>query len=344
MKKQRLLSARMPLALTLTSLISTGLYAAQEELTVYTAFESDLLTRYKKAFEADHPDIRIKWVRDSTGVMTAKLLAEKSNSRADVVWGLAGSSMALLKQEGVLATYTPAGLNDIKSELVDPETGKAWFGNQAFFNVVCYNEAVAKANNLPKPESWQDLLNPVYKGQIAMPNPASSGTGYMQVSAWLQSMGEEEGWSYMSGLDNNIAHYTHSGSKPCVQAAMGEVAIGISQAIRGAQLKTKGAPLDLIMPEGGIGWDVESVGMVKGTAREKAARTLVNWSLTAKANEQYAEAYAVVGHKEVHKPVANYPDVESAMVSMDFGAMASGRKQVLKEWSERFDQKSEPRS
>ena len=321
-----------------------GVSAAPQELTVYTAFESDLLARYKKAFEAEHPDIRIKWVRDSTGVMTAKLLAEKNNNRADVVWGLAGSSMALLKKEGVLAAYKPEGLSEIKAELVDPEARKAWFGNQAFFNVVCYNEAVAKANNLPKPKSWQDLLKPVYQGHIAMPNPASSGTGYMQVSAWLQSMGEEQAWDYMTGLNKNIAHYTHSGSKPCVQAAMGEVAIGISQAIRGAQLKNKGAPLALIMPEGGIGWDVESVGLVKGTPREKAARTLVNWSLTAKANEQYAQAYAVVGHKDIHKPIPNYPDVESAMVSMDFGAMATGRKAVLKEWSERFDHKSEPKS
>ncbi|WP_062265223.1 putative 2-aminoethylphosphonate ABC transporter substrate-binding protein [Endozoicomonas arenosclerae] len=333
------------LALAATSIFSVSSFAASPvELTVYTAFESDLLTRYKKAFEQENPDIRIKWVRDSTGIMTAKLLAEKANNRADVVWGLAGSSMALLKQEGVLDNYKPAGLTEIKAELVDPEASKAWFGNQAFFNVVCYNEAVAKAKNLPKPESWQDLLDPVYRGQIAMPNPASSGTGYMQVSAWLQSMGEDKGWSYMAKLNNNIAQYTHSGSKPCVQAAMGEVAIGISQAIRGAQLKTQGAPLDLILPEGGIGWDVESVGLVAGTPKAAAAKKLVDWSLSQQANEQYVQAYAVVGHKDVSKEVPNYPDVESAMVEMDFNQMASERKAVLSEWSKRFDHKSEPKS
>ena len=333
------------LALAATSLISSAVMAAKPvELTVYTAFETDLLTRYKNAFEKENPDIRISWVRDSTGIMTAKLLAEKDNNRADVVWGLAGSSMALLKNEGVLATYTPKGLKDIKTELNDPEKNQAWFGNQAFFNAVCFNEAVAKAQNLPKPTSWEDLLDPVYQGKISMPNPASSGTGFMQVSAWLQSKGEKQGWDYMAKLHSNIAQYTHSGSKPCVQAAMGEVAIGISQAIRGAQLKNQGAPLDLILPEGGIGWDVESVGLVRGTDKKEAAQRLVDWSLTLKANQQYIEAYAVVGHKAVTGEVPNYPDVESFMVSMDFNAMATGRKQVLKEWSERFDYKSEPKS
>lgn len=61
---------------TLISLLATNAFAAQE-VTVYTAFETDLLAKYKSAFETDNPDIEIKWVRDSTGIMTAKLLAEK---------------------------------------------------------------------------------------------------------------------------------------------------------------------------------------------------------------------------------------------------------------------------
>lgn len=211
-----------------------------------------MLAKFKNGFEQANPDIKINWVRDSTGIMTAKLLAEKGNPHADVVWGLAGSSMALLKEEGVLKPYTPEGLDQIRTNLVDPQDNKAWFGNDAFFNAVCFNEIVAEQKGLSKPESWEDLLKPEYKGHIAMPNPASSGTGYMQVSAWIQSMGDDAAWQYMEKLDNNIAHYTHSGSKPCVQAGMGEVAIGISMAIRGATLKTQGAPIDIIMPKGGV--------------------------------------------------------------------------------------------
>ncbi|MCW8331285.1 putative 2-aminoethylphosphonate ABC transporter substrate-binding protein [Photobacterium sp. SDRW27] len=325
----------------IAALTATSAFAA-EELTVYTAYETDMLAKFKTGFEQANPDIKIRWVRDSTGIMTAKLLAEKSNPRADVVWGLAGSSMALLKDEGILKPYNPAGIDQIRPNLIDPEENKAWFGNDAFFNAVCFNEMVAKAQGLPKPESWDDLLKPVYKGHIAMPNPASSGTGYMQVSAWIQSMGDDAAWAYMKKLDSNIAHYTHSGSKPCVQAGIGEVAIGISMAIRGAKLKTQGAPIDIIMPEGGVGWESEAVGLVN--TQSDAAKRLVDWSLSKDANTLYNEFYPVVGHKDVNTPVKNYPNVEEAMVKMDFSKMAVSRKDVLKTWSDKFDAKSEPRS
>ncbi len=323
----------------LVSLLATNAMAAQE-VTVYTAFETDILAKYKSAFEKDNPDIKIKWVRDSTGIMTAKLLAEKNNPQAEVVWGLAGSSMALLKDEGLLKPYTPKGLEELNANLNDPQSNQAWFGNDAFFNAVCFNEAVAKQLNLPKPTSWEDLTKPVYKGHIAMPNPASSGTGYMQVSAWLQNMGEDQAWNYMRDLDKNIAHYTHSGSKPCVQAGMGEVAIGISMASRGAKLKTQGAPLAVITPKG-IGWESEAVGLVK---ESDAAKRVVDWSISKAANELYVEMYPVVGHKEVKATVSNFPNVQENMAKMDFAQMGSKRTEILATWSEKFDAKSEPKS
>ncbi len=323
----------------LVSLLATNAMAAQE-VTVYTAFETDILAKYKSAFEKDNPDIKIKWVRDSTGIMTAKLLAEKNNPQAEVVWGLAGSSMALLKDEGLLKPYTPKGLEELHTNLNDPQSNQAWFGNDAFFNAVCFNEAVAKQLNLPKPTSWEDLTKPVYKGHIAMPNPASSGTGYMQVSAWLQNMGEDQAWNYMRDLDKNIAHYTHSGSKPCVQAGMGEVAIGISMASRGAKLKTQGAPLAVITPKG-IGWESEAVGLVK---ESDAAKRVVDWSISKAANELYVEMYPVVGHKEVKATVSNFPNVQENMAKMDFAQMGSKRAEILAAWSEKFDAKSEPKS
>lgn len=69
--------------------LATSAYA-KTTLTVYTALEADQVAEYKAAFEKVNPDIEIKWVRDSTGVVTAKLLAEKNNPRADVVWGQIG--------------------------------------------------------------------------------------------------------------------------------------------------------------------------------------------------------------------------------------------------------------
>ena len=55
-------------------------------VTVYTALENDQIGPYKQALEAEVKDVDIAWVRDSTGVITARILAEKDNPRADVIW------------------------------------------------------------------------------------------------------------------------------------------------------------------------------------------------------------------------------------------------------------------
>jgi iron(III) transport system substrate-binding protein len=62
-----------------------GTANAGTDLTVYTAVEAEDLKKYAARFNEDHPDININWVRDSTGIVTAKLLADKENPRADVI-------------------------------------------------------------------------------------------------------------------------------------------------------------------------------------------------------------------------------------------------------------------
>jgi iron(III) transport system substrate-binding protein len=66
----------------------------------------------------------------------------------------------------------------------------AWFGMDVWGATVCFNTVEAQKKNIPKPETWQDLTKPAYKGQIVMPNPASSGTGYFDVVAWLTLFGD----------------------------------------------------------------------------------------------------------------------------------------------------------
>ena len=102
-----------------------------------------------------------------------------------------------------------------------------------------------------------------------MPHPASSGTGYLTVAAWIQLMGEAEAWKFMDALHQNMAVYTHSGSAPCVQAAKGERVAGISLDMRGAREKTAGAPIEVIAPVEGVGWDMEAFAIVKGTKKAR---------------------------------------------------------------------------
>ena len=325
------------------AVISSAAIAA-ETITVYTAVEAEDLKRYAKEFNKANPDIKIKWVRDSTGVVTAKLLAEKNNPQADVVWGLAATSLMKLKAEGMLEPYAPAGIDKLEKAFVDSSNPPSWTGMDAWVAAVCVNTYEAEAKGLPIPTSWQDLTKPVYKGSVAMPNPASSGTGFLDVSSWLQIFGEEGGWKFMDGLHENIAWYTHSGSKPCKQAASGEVPIGISFAFRGAKSKAKGAPLEIVVPSEGVGWDMEATAIVKGTDKLEAAKKLVDFTVTKDANVMYNSGYAVVAYPGVAKPVKHFPDgITEAMIDNNFEWAAVNRDSILAEWKKRYDSKSLPK-
>ncbi len=333
---------KLVLGAATAALLSSSALAA--ELTVYTAVEAEDLKRYAAEFNKDHPDIKINWVRDSTGIVTAKLLAEKDNPQADVVWGLAATSLLLMKAEGMLEAYAPKGVEALDKKFVDKSSPPTWTGMDAWVAAVCYNTVEAKKAGLTPPKSWKDLLQAQYKGHLIMPNPNSSGTGFLDVSSWLQMFGEKEGWEYMDGLHENIARYTHSGSKPCKLAAAGEIAIGISFAFRGAKSKAAGAPIEIIVPTEGVGWDMEATAIIAGTDDLEAAKTLVDWTVTKKANEMYNTGYAVVAYPGVAKPVKFFPEnLTEKMIDNDFEFAANNRGAILKEWQKRYDGKSDPK-
>src|SRR5437667_1469546 len=256
-------------------LAATAVRAAKATLTVYTAVEADDLKKYAARFNEDHPDIEIKWVRDSTGVITAKLLAEKANPQADLVVGVSASSLAVFANEGMLQPYAPKGLEKISAQYRDAKNPPDWVGMDVYGAAICFNTVEATKLNLPKPATWEDLTKPVYKGKVVMPNPASSGTGYLDVAGWIQMWGDAKAWKFMDALHDNIAEYTHSGSKPCRQAGAGEFPIGVSFEYRAVTTKKSGAPSDIIITTARLGWDLEASGIMKNTKKLEAARALM---------------------------------------------------------------------
>ncbi len=332
------------LAAAALALAAFGASAQKTQLTVYTALELDQLKAYKTAFEKTNPTIEITWVVDSTGVTTAKLLAEKANPRADVIMGLAATSLAIFDTEGMLNPYAPAGLNRIAAQYRDPKNPPAWVGMDVWGATICFNTVEAAKRNIPKPETWKDLTKPVYKGQVVMPHPASSGTGFFDVSAWLQMWGEAEGWKYMDGLHQNIAQYMHSGSRPCAAAAAGEYVVGISFEYRANREKAQGKPIELVFPKEGLGWDLEAAAIHKGTKNLVAAQKLMDWIVSDEAMGLYANNFAIVAVPSMNKPLPNVPaDYAQRLVKNDFAWAAKNRERILAEWSKRYESKAAPK-
>jgi iron(III) transport system substrate-binding protein len=338
---------RLLLATLATLTLSGGAAEAQQRtrLTVYTALENEQLAPFKAAAERAVPGIEIAWVRDSTGVITARLIAERANPRADVIWGLSVFSLLALEAQDMLEPYTPPGAAALRPNFRSPREPMTWTGMDAFVSAICFNRVVAQQRGLPRPSTWADLLNPAFRGQVAMPNPASSGTGFLTVAGWIGAQGEAAAWDFMTRLHENIQVYTHSGSAPCNNAARGEYAVGLSFDMRSVALRNQGAPIDVIVPTDGVGFDLEATAILRGARNLEAARRLVDWTVSREANELYGRFYALVAHPEVAPSVQNYPaEFAQRLVNQDFAAIAARREEILREWTRRFDGKSAPRN
>src|SRR3954470_16755172 len=343
MKRKMAIGTALGLAMAFATALPA--VAQKTDVTIYTALENDQLAPFKQSIEAAVPGVNVVWVRDSTGVITARFLAEKDNPRADMVIGLAASSLLLFEKMNLLETYKPAGVDALKATYRDSKDPYTWTGMDAFIGVICFNTTEAGKAGVAKPTSWKDLLDPKYKGKVVMPHPASSGTGYLTVAAWMQVMGEAEAWKFMDALHENMAVYTHSGSAPCVQAARGERVAGIALDMRGASEKTKGAPLEVIIPDEGTGWEMEATGIVKGTKNLAVAKKIADWGATKAANELYSKTYAVVAMPGVENFPPNYPKTaEKLMIKNDFVWMAENREKILSEWTKRYESKSAPKN
>ncbi len=333
------------LALTfLALLMAAGCGKAGKEITVYTALEDDQIPRYLESFRAAHPDIQLNIVRDSTGIITARLLAEADNPKADVIWGLAATSLLLCQEKGFLEPYAPKGVERVLPKFRDRNDPPRWVGIDAYMTGIVVNTVEVKKKSLPVPKSYADLLDPAYRESMTMPNPASSGTGFLTVSALIQLMGEEKAWDYMTKLDRNMAMYTHSGSKPAKLAGAGEYPIGISFGYRGIIQKQKGQPVITIFPEEGSGWDLEANALVKKKNIRNEAKIFLDWAISDPAMEEYAKSFAVITVKNDRPVPEGFPDDPmEQLIENDFRWAAANRQRILKEWNSRFGSRSEPK-
>ncbi len=324
------------LAVFSLALLATPALAQKQSVVVYTAIENEQIADYMKALNKTLPNLDVKMLRLSTGDISARFMAEKDNMQAEAIWGVGATNMLIFKGAGLLEPYAPKGLDKIQALFRDKANPPSWIGIDIYMSAFCVNTEVVKKNNLPVPASWADLTKPVYKGQVVMPNPASSDTGYLSVASILQRMGEAQGWKYLDALDKNIAEYTKSGSKPCKDAAAGERAVGVSFEYVALEMKKKGSPVVMVLPKEGSGYEMEANALTKKGAKNPAARQFLDWAASAEAMALYAKYFAAVGVAGMPVPEGLPKDISKVVYPNDFDWSAKNRDRILAEWQKRY--------
>jgi iron(III) transport system substrate-binding protein len=309
-------------------------------ITVYTSYEEDEAAAFLALAKRDLPDIQVNLLRLSTGDLHARMLAESANPRHDLIWGWAVTNMVDPRILALLEPYAPQGIERVPARFRDD--AHRWFATTGYMAAFCVNNEVLKRKNLSMPRSWEDLLKPEFKGEVVMPNPASSGTGYLQIASILQMKGEDAGWTYLENLDQNIAQYIKSGSRPCNAASAGEFAVGASFALRAIKNIQEGFPITMVIPSEGAGNELEATALMKASRNKADAKRFMDWALSANAVNEYYKWKEIVTVQGGAMPKtfvdAGLPeDIGSVMVDMDFAWSASNRDRILDTWQKRLE-------
>ena len=150
----------------------------------------------KTEFQRAYPKVTVEFVRLSSGEALTRLRNEKVNPQFDIWWGGPIDSFIAAKAEGLLEAYNSPNL----ANLIDPRLMKdpdnTWAGIYVGSLGFASNKNFLEKHQLKPPQSWDDLLNPAFKGQLVIAHPASSGTAYTALITVLQIKGEEKGWDY----------------------------------------------------------------------------------------------------------------------------------------------------
>jgi iron(III) transport system substrate-binding protein len=311
---------------------------AAEKVTVYTSLETDETVKYLEAARRDMPDLEINIIRLSTGELGARMLAEKDNPQADLIWGWAVTNMEEFLSRGMLVPYEPNSAGKLEKHFVHPQY--YYVGIDMYIAAFCVNTKVLKQKGLPMPKGWNDLLDPRFKRLVIMPNPVVSGTGFLQIASILQMYGakegKEDGWDFLKKLDKNIGQYIKSGSLPAKMTAMGEFAVGASFEFVVAELIKQGFPVQFVFPVEGAGYEVEANALLKGAKNPNAAKRFLDWAITGNAMKEYAK----FKHGVALPGIPSQPDLpklsEIKLYPMDFSWQAKNSEAIKKKWADLF--------
>ena len=121
--------------------------------------------------------------------------------------------------------------------------------------------------------------------------------------------------------------------------------IGISFEYRANANKAKGAPIDLVFPKEGLGWDLEAFAIHKGTKKLEAAQKLADWASSKDAMQLYGKNFAITAQPGVAALLANVPADYEERLRQDGlqGRRRRTAQRILDEWNKRYNAKSEPK-
>jgi iron(III) transport system substrate-binding protein len=315
-----------------------GAAQAQGTLTLYCSVQEEWCRPMATAFERE-TGIRVNMTRKSSGESYAQIKAERQNPRGDVWWGGTGDPHLQAAEEGITAEYRSPVLKDLhdwatrQAEISKYRTVGIYSGALGY----SFNTRTLAQRGLPEPKCWRDLAKPEYRNEVQVADPNSSGTAYTMLATFVQLFGEEPAFEYMKRMHRNVNQYTRSGAAPARAAATGESLIGITFLHDAVTQAIAGAPVKLVSPCEGTGFEIGSMSIIRGTRNMANARRFYDWALTPAAQNLAAQAnsFQLPSNKNATIPPQAPRMSDILLIEYDFVRYGSAaeRERLLQRWT-----------
>ena len=297
---------------------------------VYSPHDADPLNAGVNQFMEAYPDIQVEVVAAGTGELLKRVEAESANPIADVVWGGGADSLAAYKD--YFDTYVTVNDDVIGEEYKDPED--KWIGESPLPMIIFYNKELV--GDYKVPDSWDDLLDPHWKGKIAYCDPTKSGSAYTQLCTMILSKGgETEGWNFVKQFYENLDGKMVDSSGKCHKLVKdGEYAIGITIEKSGV-LYDGDDSVDFTYFTDGNSAVPDGVALVTGAPNTENAKLFIDF-VTGK--ECQTSQSGEFGRRPVRSdltPPGTLPKLdELKLVDYDFDWAANKKADIYEQWQE----------
>jgi ABC-type Fe3+ transport system substrate-binding protein len=266
------------------------------KVTFYTGLIVDQVVRpVKDAFEKEYPFLQLEFFRANAERLAQRVLSEYQAKRyeVDIISGSAAATM--LQRAGVMQRFYSPPIAEYPRELKDPNG--FWGSTNVYFMTLGYNTRMVKAGELPK--SYEDLLNPRWKGQMMWSTSRGSGAPQF-IGNMLVSMGQEAGKAYVQKLkQQNIAKSTASARQILDLVIAGEYPMAVQIFNHHAYIsKAAGAPVEW-QPLEPVTATNNAVGVAKNAPHPHAAMLFLDFMLSRRGQRVFQAANYLPAHPEV---------------------------------------------
>lgn len=309
--------------------------AATDTVMLYSSMQEDQLNAVKKAFEKKYPNIKMDYYFAGTGKVITKIATEAKSGQvaADVIWVGDPADYIGFKKLGILQKYESPEAKNIDKAFIDPE---GYYTGARMMNMgIAYNTTKVKKEEAPK--TWNDLLDPKWKGQIVMTDPGTAGTTKYAVGALIAS--KDYGTAYFEKLKANGTELQSGTTATHNQIAAGAYKVGMCLDYVTNNLKSKGSTIEFVYLDKDIVSIFSPVAMVKGAKNDKNGKLLVDFILSKEGQEVLVANNLLSVRKDVKQKGESAETIAKRAMNVDLQALASGSKEMLKTFDGIFKKK-----